>query len=397
MIDAADASLDPMQAQAALQDILAEKLAKTRQDRLDAINEEIAKLDELAAANQKIIDSGDIFATGPALQELEVIGRQKAAEEAKRDAILKANAESAKGADILHRSTSSVDTLKQRFDELLKSTAPWVEELEKAQKNIEALKQGISDIGSEGGAGFGPQTPVTPGAGAMSMEQMASLARNAGFQGSSVAKIVAIAQAESSGRPGATNQNANGTTDYGLTQINSGNDARLTGGARAALDPQTAFNHAFQLSAGGSNFQPWVTYQTGAYGKYMNQASAASGGVTDPEKIKQANEAIDEQKDKILAIDQAKSGGTEIDKAQLANLQAQLDRQEGRRRGSGTDCRRDREAAVSGLLGRRKDQAAEGTRPGADLAEGQAERHQGGGTDPRRRPGAGQGRRRRRA
>ena len=68
-----------------------------------------------------------------------------------------------------------------------------------------------------------------------------------------------IAMAESSGRQYASLYNTNGTTDRGFWQINSSHGSLSTfdayGNARAAV----------LISANGSDWSPWVTWQTGAY------------------------------------------------------------------------------------------------------------------------------------
>lgn len=97
---------------------------------------------------------------------------------------------------------------------------------------------------------------------------IAQLMHNAGFPDSAIPKGVAIVQAESGGNPAATNHNTNGSTDYGLWQINSVHSSLLSHGVWN--DPQSNTNMAYQVwkSAGGS-WSPWSTYNSGAYQKYM--------------------------------------------------------------------------------------------------------------------------------
>ena len=68
-----------------------------------------------------------------------------------------------------------------------------------------------------------------------------------------------IAMAESSGRQYAANANGGASTDRGYWQINSVHGAQSTydayGNARAAV----------QISGDGTDWTPWVTYNTGAY------------------------------------------------------------------------------------------------------------------------------------
>jgi Lysozyme like domain len=73
----------------------------------------------------------------------------------------------------------------------------------------------------------------------------------------------AIAEAESSGNSGATDNDANGTTDRGLWQINS------VHGAQSTYNPLANARAAVAISNNGTNWTPWVTYNTGAYEEYM--------------------------------------------------------------------------------------------------------------------------------
>ena len=68
-----------------------------------------------------------------------------------------------------------------------------------------------------------------------------------------------VAMAESSGQPGASNSNSNGTTDRGLWQINS------IWGALSTYDPMGNARAAVQISHGGTDWTPWTTHNTGAY------------------------------------------------------------------------------------------------------------------------------------
>ena len=105
----------------------------------------------------------------------------------------------------------------------------------------------------------------------LSLGQIASYASQAGFRGNNINIAVAIAMAESSGNPTATHSNSNGSTDYGLWQINSVHGYNPT----LLLQPLYNAQAAFKIS-GGSNFSPWTTYQTGAYKKYMAASSTSS-------------------------------------------------------------------------------------------------------------------------
>lgn len=68
----------------------------------------------------------------------------------------------------------------------------------------------------------------------------------------------AIARAESRGVVTATNHNSDGTTDYGLWQINS-----VNGGSVASFVPLVNAEQAVQLY-NKDGWSPWVSYQHGA-------------------------------------------------------------------------------------------------------------------------------------
>lgn len=105
-------------------------------------------------------------------------------------------------------------------------------------------------VGSGAGAG-----------GTYTYPQLVQLATNAGFTGAAANTAAAIALAESSGN--ANNVNVNDPSgSFGLMQINQ---AAHPGTSITALDPQGSFNLAYQISNGGTNFNPWSTYTSGAY------------------------------------------------------------------------------------------------------------------------------------
>lgn len=108
----------------------------------------------------------------------------------------------------------------------------------------------------------------------LSDSQIAGLAQGAGFTGSQIPIMVAIALAESSGNPSATHTNSNGSTDYGLWQINSVH--HFSGNL---LDPQV--NAAAARTVFNSQgFQAWSTYNSGAYTRYLGRGQAAAGNPT---------------------------------------------------------------------------------------------------------------------
>ncbi len=110
------------------------------------------------------------------------------------------------------------------------------------------------------------------------MKAVLYYAAAAGFKGvKDLPTAAAIAFAESSGNPSATNKNSNGSTDYGLWQINSVHGALLKQGEWS--NPADNAKMAYKVySDAGNSFKPWVTYKTGAYLKYMAQATASVAG-----------------------------------------------------------------------------------------------------------------------
>src|SRR2546421_10624367 len=109
----------------------------------------------------------------------------------------------------------------------------------------------------------------------ISPQKIAQYVFNAGFRGNVLTIAVAVSLAESGGNTTATNHNTNGTTDYGLWQINSVHSQYSTA---LLFNPDYNAKAAWDISSHGANWQPWTTYNTGAYQRYMSQAQAATGG-----------------------------------------------------------------------------------------------------------------------
>lgn len=104
-----------------------------------------------------------------------------------------------------------------------------------------------------------------PGSNSGSIRQVAQAA---GFTGTALDTAVAIAMAESGGNAQAVNVNTNGSRDRGLWQIN--NQAWPNVSDACAFDPLCAAKAAYRISQDGTDFSPWVTYQTGAYLQYFH-------------------------------------------------------------------------------------------------------------------------------
>lgn len=110
--------------------------------------------------------------------------------------------------------------------------------------------------------------------------QIAAWARTSGFATlNDIITAVAIALAESSGRIDATNANLNGTTDYGVWQINSIHADLFNRYPEwwTITNAQMAFA-VFQ----GSGWKAWTTYNSGAYQLYMGRARAAATDASAP-------------------------------------------------------------------------------------------------------------------
>jgi|GEM_PF-4939469 len=114
-------------------------------------------------------------------------------------------------------------------------------------------------------------TATGPSAGRLSVAQIGTFAQSAGFSGSSLVTAIAVAMAESGGDPSATDHDSNGTTDRGLWQINS---VHTQYSAACDYDPSCSAKAAFEISDGGRNWQPWVTYQNGAEIPFLSEALA---------------------------------------------------------------------------------------------------------------------------
>ncbi|HTW97920.1 MAG TPA: transglycosylase SLT domain-containing protein [Acidimicrobiales bacterium] len=149
------------------------------------------------------------------------------------------------------------------------------------------LSAGVALTGMAGGAGelagsdangaiaFAPTGVVVgtvpTGAGDLSVAEIGALAFRAGFRGPALVMAIAVALAESSGDPNATDDDSNGTVDRGLWQINS---VHSEFSAACDYDPACNAAAAFSVSAGGSDWEPWVTWRRGAEIAYLPAAAA---------------------------------------------------------------------------------------------------------------------------
>jgi hypothetical protein len=110
-------------------------------------------------------------------------------------------------------------------------------------------------------------------------DELAGILRQVGFDEATVPKMVCTAKYESSFHEQATNSNTNGTTDYGVFQINSihvGSTAGCPGSAQELLDASTNA----QCALGVFNIQgldAWVAYKS-----HRAECHAASAPAADP-------------------------------------------------------------------------------------------------------------------
>ncbi len=96
----------------------------------------------------------------------------------------------------------------------------------------------------------------------LSAKEIATLLRNAGFPSSEIGPMVCTAKWESAWRDRSTNKNRNGSTDYGLFQINSIHlhDSGCPTTASALFDPATNARCAYSIwKRQGRN--AWYGYQ----------------------------------------------------------------------------------------------------------------------------------------
>ena len=119
-----------------------------------------------------------------------------------------------------------------------------------------AAHHGSAPAAGRGGRGAALSVP---GGGTLSCSGLEALWESAGGSPGTAFIAAEIATAESGGRQYATDADGNGTVDRGYWQVNS------IHGALSTYDPAGNARAAVELSGDGTNWSPWVTYQTGAY------------------------------------------------------------------------------------------------------------------------------------
>lgn len=113
--------------------------------------------------------------------------------------------------------------------------------------------------GSAGSAASAAAMSAAGGGGTLSCSGLEALWESAGGSPGAAFMAAEIATAESGGRQSATDYDSNGSVDRGYWQVNSIN------GALSTFDPAGNARAAVQISGDGTNWSPWVTFQTGAY------------------------------------------------------------------------------------------------------------------------------------
>ena len=115
--------------------------------------------------------------------------------------------------------------------------------------------------------------------GAISIQDAAQYAVNAGFTGASLVTIVASAICESGLDPKSINSTTSGLgTDQGLVKINTYFHPEVT--TACALDPQCSMVEAWRISKNGQDFHEWVTFTNGCAGRNFADVTKAIRGVT---------------------------------------------------------------------------------------------------------------------
>lgn len=110
----------------------------------------------------------------------------------------------------------------------------------------------------------------------MTIEEIGTVASNAGFTGQDLITAVAVALAESSGNPNALGDVGIGQGSFGLWQISSLYHPEFGPDFTTLYDPQTNANAAFKVySAAGNSFSPWSTFKAGTYQQFVDSVTIA--------------------------------------------------------------------------------------------------------------------------
>jgi hypothetical protein len=104
----------------------------------------------------------------------------------------------------------------------------------------------------------------------VNLDQLQQLAASVGFPDPALA--AAVAMAESGGNPNAFGDAQFGGSE-GLWQINLPSHPNYD--PTLLFDPTYNAQAAFQISSGGTNWQPWTTFRTGAYLQFYSPPTPA--------------------------------------------------------------------------------------------------------------------------
>lgn len=100
-------------------------------------------------------------------------------------------------------------------------------------------------------------------------QEIANVMSRAGWPTAAIPVGVAVALGESSGNPTLTHRNRNGSTDYGLFQINSVHGDLLKQGSWS--DPVDNAKMALKVyQDAGNSWRPWVVYNSGSFKRFYN-------------------------------------------------------------------------------------------------------------------------------
>ena len=115
-----------------------------------------------------------------------------------------------------------------------------------------------------------------PGLSVLSYEQIAAVARQAGWPADAAPVAVALTVPESSREPGAIQQGVPYSQQgWGLWQITPGNSVPAFGINQQLLDPLNNAKAALFKWNFALGFEPWTTYTHNLYEPYLAQATAA--------------------------------------------------------------------------------------------------------------------------
>ena len=132
----------------------------------------------------------------------------------------------------------------------------------------------------------------------MTRTQIANAMAQAGWPNKAIPLGVAVALAESGGNPNATNHNRNGSTDYGLFQINSIHKSILASGTWS--NPVDNAKMALRVyREAGNSWRPWVAYKSGSYRKFYNASDKGDGKTKDDIQTGIDEGGIGERRDDI--------------------------------------------------------------------------------------------------